>query len=310
MTLSICIPSYNYGHYLPEAIDSCLSQNADFKLIVLDNASTDNTPQLREKYSNDPRVRWFRNDSLIPVQENWNKVVSLAGSGWVKLLQADDRLLPSSINAISQHTRSHKEHAFIGHLSEFIDENSKIIRRQAPYSKSRSLIELRAGEGPSLKLQNIARLKEPTSNLFLKSAWEASGGWRLDLRFTFDIALNIELMRRYSGVLVSEYYAQVRRHSGSDGSSLPPDLAIGDLETVVYEVLSYSKDSVATKSGYSMLQYRTIELAAQKLRQNPAATFKFLYKHRSHLLRLSSFPITLSTIWRRLKTGDVQKTLA
>jgi glycosyltransferase involved in cell wall biosynthesis len=55
--VSICIPAHNAARYLPKAIDSALAQEfEDFELVVLDNASTDETREICQAYR-DPRLR-------------------------------------------------------------------------------------------------------------------------------------------------------------------------------------------------------------------------------------------------------------
>jgi glycosyltransferase involved in cell wall biosynthesis len=294
---------------LPEAIDSCLSQDVDFRLFILDNASTDNTPELRACYASDSRVTWIRNETLLPVQENWNKAVSLASDGWVKLLQADDRLLPGSINFLGNLFESNPDSSFIGHLSEIIDTRGLSIRRHAPYSHSHPIITLKAGDGPTLKLRYIARLREPTSNLFTKQAWKAVGGYSSSLRFTFDIDFNVRLMALFPGILCSSYLAQVRRHAQSDGAILPPCLAILDLQRVVRRMLESSNDRESRLYADSWIQYRIIELFAQRFRDDPLLSGRFLMQNLRYLLNLRSLGITCSTILRRILTGDVQRSL-
>ena len=56
--VSICIPTFNYGRFIPEAVQSVLSQSfTDLELIVVDNASTDATTELMEAFvRSDPRL--------------------------------------------------------------------------------------------------------------------------------------------------------------------------------------------------------------------------------------------------------------
>lgn len=56
-TVSVILPTYNRAHTLARAIDSVLAQTyRDFELIVIDDASTDATPELMAGYD-DPRLR-------------------------------------------------------------------------------------------------------------------------------------------------------------------------------------------------------------------------------------------------------------
>ena len=48
---SICIPNYNYAHYLGETIESVLNQNfEDFEICIADNASNDNSWEVINSY--------------------------------------------------------------------------------------------------------------------------------------------------------------------------------------------------------------------------------------------------------------------
>jgi len=62
---SVCIPTYNRANFLPQAIESVLAQDfTDFELIICDNASTDNTQEVVEKYQ-DKRIRYCRYEDLV-----------------------------------------------------------------------------------------------------------------------------------------------------------------------------------------------------------------------------------------------------
>ena len=54
---SIVIPTYNRAEFLKIAIDSVLEQSFDeFELIVIDDASTDNTQELLKEFAHGPSV--------------------------------------------------------------------------------------------------------------------------------------------------------------------------------------------------------------------------------------------------------------
>ena len=57
--ISVLIPTYNYARYLPEAIESVLSQDfKDFELLVVDDCSSDNTAEAVQPYcARDSRVQ-------------------------------------------------------------------------------------------------------------------------------------------------------------------------------------------------------------------------------------------------------------
>lgn len=95
---SICIPTYNRAHLLPAAIKSALAQtDSDFEIIVVDNASRDNTQEILRRYD-DPRIRVVRNTQTVSMYANHNICVEHARAPWVVFLHSDDRLLPDGLS--------------------------------------------------------------------------------------------------------------------------------------------------------------------------------------------------------------------
>lgn len=97
---SICIPTYNYGKYIADCIESVLSQSfRNFELLIVDNASDDNTEEVVRNYiEHNANVRYFRNDVNIGMAANWNRCLSLSTGEYVKILCADDVLKPEHLN--------------------------------------------------------------------------------------------------------------------------------------------------------------------------------------------------------------------
>ena len=96
-SVSVCIPVYNGAAFIAEAVESALKQTfPDFELIVLDNASTDETPRILERF-NDKRLRIIRHASNIGATANFNAALHAARGEWVKILCADDLLYPDCL---------------------------------------------------------------------------------------------------------------------------------------------------------------------------------------------------------------------
>lgn len=100
--VSVCIPTYNQGRFIGQAIQSVLEQSfQDFELIIVDNCSTDNTQEVVKSFS-DKRIKYFRNNTNIGGGKNWNKAISLATGGYISILHSDDFYLPGILEAESQ----------------------------------------------------------------------------------------------------------------------------------------------------------------------------------------------------------------
>ncbi|MDE3095535.1 MAG: glycosyltransferase [Chloroflexota bacterium] len=93
MTTSVTfvIPSYNYGRYVRQAVDSLLGQTfRALDIIVVDDASTDNTAEVLARYREEPRVRVVRHATNQGHIASYNDGLSMASGEFVGLLSADD----------------------------------------------------------------------------------------------------------------------------------------------------------------------------------------------------------------------------
>lgn len=96
--VSVCIPTWCGGDFLAAAIESVLAQSfADFELVVIDDASPDDTPRIVERYCDDTRVRFVRNSSNLGPQGNWNRCLAEARGEFVKVLPHDDVIAPDCL---------------------------------------------------------------------------------------------------------------------------------------------------------------------------------------------------------------------
>jgi glycosyltransferase involved in cell wall biosynthesis len=92
--LTIGIPTYNRSAFLRAALASALQQTSkEVKIVVLDNASTDDTEKMVREYG--PRVRYERNTSNIGLNANFNRLVEYCDTEYFSWLQDDDCLHPA-----------------------------------------------------------------------------------------------------------------------------------------------------------------------------------------------------------------------
>lgn len=95
--VSVIIPTYNRAHLLGRAIRSVLAQTRqDFELIVVDDASTDNTREVVGGFA-DPRVRYVRHDVNRGGTVAMNTGLQEARGEYVTFLDDDDEYLPQKL---------------------------------------------------------------------------------------------------------------------------------------------------------------------------------------------------------------------
>jgi glycosyltransferase involved in cell wall biosynthesis len=90
--VDVYIPTYNRARYLRECIRSVLAQTfTDFRLIISDNASTDETPDVVASFD-DPRIDYVRRPENLGLFGNFSACINEAKAEYV-LMFADDELL-------------------------------------------------------------------------------------------------------------------------------------------------------------------------------------------------------------------------
>ncbi|AUV82860.1 glycosyl transferase family 2 [Salinigranum rubrum] len=96
-TVSVVVPTYNCADVLPRTIESVLAQTlSDLELIVVDDASTDETESVVSGYD-DPRIRYVRHPTNRGGSAARNTGIANARGTYVAFLDADDEWYPRKL---------------------------------------------------------------------------------------------------------------------------------------------------------------------------------------------------------------------
>ena len=99
--ISILIPTYNRVRFLPDAIESALSQTyQDIEILVLDDASPDDTAAVAGRYRGEPRLRYIRHSQNLGITGNWRKGIEAATGDFFCLLHDDDTFEPEFVERL------------------------------------------------------------------------------------------------------------------------------------------------------------------------------------------------------------------
>jgi glycosyltransferase involved in cell wall biosynthesis len=122
------IPTYNRSALLRVALESVLAQTYDdFRILVSDNASTDDTSDVVASYS-DARIEYFRGDRNIGALGNYNRLIELARTELLMLLPDDDRLYPDYLASVVEVMRRHPSVGLVHTAFDEIDIDSNVRR--------------------------------------------------------------------------------------------------------------------------------------------------------------------------------------
>ena len=95
--VSIVMAAYNHGAFISMAIESALAQTlGDIEILIVDDGSTDSTPEVVSPYLADPRVRYFRQNNQGQASAK-NFGISQASGEFVAFLDADDIWMPRKL---------------------------------------------------------------------------------------------------------------------------------------------------------------------------------------------------------------------
>jgi glycosyltransferase involved in cell wall biosynthesis len=117
---------YNGEEYVREAIDSIISQTfTDFELLVIDDGSTDNGPEIVRQYA-DNRIRLIvkqHNEGIVAAR---NTGLKYANGEYIAWLDCDDIASPTRLEEQVTFLDEHPDFGAVGSWYEEIDENGKL----------------------------------------------------------------------------------------------------------------------------------------------------------------------------------------
>lgn len=169
MNITVSILCYNYGRYLNQAIDSALSQEIEhddnLEVIVIDDGSTDETPQICAEYGK--KIKTFRSQNQGFAASLTKSILNASGE-YVLLLDADDYFAPNKLKNIRQHIKNNK--LYIDHDQWFVNETGDILPGIHHGGNTSTICIHRASALPLLPIEN---------EVALQTLWRAGQGVRL-----------------------------------------------------------------------------------------------------------------------------------
>lgn len=149
--ISVIMPVYNTGKYIAEAIESILNQTfTDIELIIINDCSTDRTPEIIAEYAlKDQRIRFINNPQNSGPAKSRNDGILQSHGEYIALMDADDISHPNRLEKQVAYLDHHPEVMVLGSSVQKIDPagnplevwrlpvEDKIIRWHILYRNSR-----------------------------------------------------------------------------------------------------------------------------------------------------------------------------
>ena len=157
--VSLGMPVFNGERYLNDAIQSLLAQSfEDFEIVIADNASTDRTRSICERYLRDKRVRYCRFEENRGAAPNYNYAFWISRGKYFKWAAYDDLLEPRYLEKCVAAFEAAPDAAVVYSQATLIDEHGK------PLGQDRVSIALDAG--PYERLRHFYRVIDLANPIF------------------------------------------------------------------------------------------------------------------------------------------------
>lgn len=281
--VTLVTPTYNQSDFLAETMDCVLSQDYPaLEYVVIDDGSTDDTQNVLARYEG--RITSLRQGNIGQAR-TLNKAWGLARGKYLGYLSSDDLLHASAIRRMVEVLESDEHIVCAYPNADLIDSNSRVIKRSVcrPFVLEDLVVGQECHIGPGA--------------LFRRTAFEAVGGWRTDLKLAPDREFWMRLAQRGRIAFVDASLAGYRLHGRSLSFREVSEKASGEYLRVLDDYFrgGYLPESIVGRRAEAYAR-ATLLIARNVLRSGRISRGISLYRQACELhppLRSSSVRLTL-----------------
>lgn len=219
MELSVVVPNYNNEKFLPQCIESILSQTyKPAEILIVDDCSTDNSPEIIKNYQRKYKfIRGIILNKNRGVSNARNAGITEARGEYITTIDSDDFYynkckLKNEMELIKYYKELHNQDVIIYSRTVNVDISGDYLGKNDPdyfqneyyYLEGNILFRLLSG----FKFGFI-----PRDYCFKKSIYFECGGYNLNMNFYEDLDLLIRLAGKYSFYCTKEAGTAYRQHS-------------------------------------------------------------------------------------------------
>lgn len=279
--VSIIVPNYNYAPYLKLRIDSILKQTyQDFELILLDDASTDESQSILRNYEENPHVSHIEINQAntgSPFQQ-WFKGIGMARGQYIWIAESDDlseaTFLATAVKALEEHPQA--AFCFVG--STLIDEYGQELSFDPDHWKKDKRFRKQPWacfSGKAYAAHNLywrSYVANASSALFRKKYFEMahpaeclkmhySGDWF----FWFKLAMQGDVVEIYQKLnFFRQHNRKVTKRAENNGEGKLEDISIIlQMEQALPQISRYKR---IIRHGFLYSQIRKLPVSTEKKR--------------------------------------------
>lgn len=209
--ITVLITSYNSALYLRKAFTSVFHQTLKtWKIVLVDDASTDHSLETIQDYLQDPRVTLIRNSENVGQSKSMNKALEYIDTPLFLQLDSDDWLAPEALQLfVEEHKKVAPDVAILTsnvvHVYE--DKDGNIIRQEKKITKTKEYKD---------RYDIVKSFYIPYPRCFRTSIMKQMGGWPVDDpyegRHVEDLRIFLLLIENYRFHWMHHYLYYYRLH--------------------------------------------------------------------------------------------------
>ena len=269
--VSVIIPAYNGDRYLGEAINGVLAQTyGDYEIIVVDDGSTDNTPEVVRQFGD--RLKYFSQTNQ-GVAASRNLGFEKSQGEYIAFLDQDDIFLTHKLASQVALLDRDRDLGMVNSGWEIVDEQGKLLSAVQPWQQI-----------PDLSLANLIIWKPVFlgAMMFRRSWLERSPGFNPSLEQTPDVDLVLRLAATgCNAAWVEQTTVKYRQHEGNASNNTL--LQAQELEQIVSRFFSQPNLSPEIKNLAAKSRYQSLIWSAWRLHQTGLLTQMQEYLYQSWL---------------------------
>lgn len=196
-SIDVAIPCFNYGRFIRASVESVLAQDVDVRVLVIDNASTDNSVEVaRQLAAEDSRVEVLARTRNLGPHASYNEAIDWASSDYFLLLDADDVVSNGALKRATDCLRADPAIAFCHGAEALVATEGNIPL--ADWDDEQTPVAWRTCSGRAFLEKFAARPENfvgSTTVVRRTDVQKAAGYYRSSLPYTDDLELWLRLAR-------------------------------------------------------------------------------------------------------------------
>lgn len=193
--ISIITTSYNYSEYISETIKSVLAQTySDWELIIVDDASNDNSVEIIKGFCNDNRIKLICHETNKGLIKSIQTGLKNATGDWIAFLESDDTFCPDTLKNRIEKSPQNINFIFnsvnlIGDEDWINDVKNQVIETENKLSKldfPKNMFKSFYKKNQILTLSSVMLKKDLLTDEILNSPTDALFDWWLYINLAFN----------------------------------------------------------------------------------------------------------------------------